>query len=317
MAAISGIHHVTAIASDPQANLDFYAGVLGLRLVKQTVNFDDPGTYHLYFGDEVGRPGTVMTFFPWPGAKRGRHGVGQTAATAFAVPVGSLYGWAQRLHERGVRFSEPITRFRQGLMAIEDRDGTRIELVETPGSESWGWWPGGGVDQAMAIRGFHSVSLSVEGHELTSALLTGTFGMRLEGQDGNRFRYAFTGAGDVPPQVIDVLCMPDASPGKLGAGIVHHVALRAANDTEHVAWQRALGVAGHNVTPVLDRNYFQSIYFREPGGVLLELATDSPGFAVDEAADSLGTRLMLPPQYEPKRAVIEAHVPRIVVPRGS
>jgi len=333
MPVIHGIHHVTTIASDPQANLDFYAGVLALRFVKRTVNFDDPATYHLYYGDDLGRPGTVITFFPWPGAARGTHGGGQTSATAFSVPSGSLGYWRDRLKALGVSADsggEPIQRLGESVLTFEDHDGTRLELVEVPEVAGFPCWTRGGVPTRHAIRGFRGVTLAVEGYESTARLLTGVFGLeaRVEractstpaSSDANRFRYEFPRAiGDEGslPQVIDVLCTPDARRGRLGAGIVHHVALRAADDPEQLRWRAALVDHGHNVTPVVDRSYFHSIYFREPGGVLLEIATDGPGFTTDEAAEHLGEALTLPPQHERLRAGIERHLKPLRAPAPS
>ncbi len=318
---IHGIHHVTIIASEPQKNLDFYAGVLGLRFVKRTVNFDDPSTYHLYYGDDLGRPGTAMTFFPWPGAAKGTHGSGQTAATAFSVPAGSLGYWRDRLKKLGVAAEEPVQRLGENVLTFEDHDTTKLELVEVSGVENFPWWKKGGVPEKHAVRGFRSVTLAVEGYESTARLITGTFGLRATAtSEGNRFRYEFvrpTGEGIFLPQHVDVLCTPDARRGRLGAGIVHHVALRAADDADQVRWRAALVAGGHNVTPVVDRTYFHSIYFREPGGVLLEIATEQPGFAIDEPAEHLGERLTLPPQHERMRPAIERHLKPLRMPRAE
>jgi catechol 2,3-dioxygenase-like lactoylglutathione lyase family enzyme len=309
MTAIAGIHHVTAIASDPQRNLDFYARHLGLRLVKLTVNFDDPGTYHFYFGDQAGSPGTILTFFPWPHAKRGRHGSGATAATSFAVPPSSLDFWASRLGAHAVTRS---TRFGEQVLAFEDPDGMRLELVEVSAISSGPVWTPSGISADHAIRGFHGVTLAVEGHEKTSDLLTAGLGFELLAQEGNRFRYRAPGNG--PAGIVDVLCVPDLSASKLGAGIVHHVAFRARNDAEQGHWQRLVGSRGLNVTPVLDRSYFRSIYFREPGGILFEIATDQPGFATDESPETLGTSLRLPAQHERIRDRILQVLPKLRLP---
>lgn len=308
---IHGIHHVTLIASDPQKNLDFYAGVLGLRFVKRTVNFDDPSTYHLYYGDDLGRPGTALTFFPWPGAAKGTHGSGQTSATAFSVPVGSLEFWRDRLVKLGVDVEEPARRMGEDVLTLEDHDSTKLELVEVAGIDRFPCWDRGGVGPRHAIRGFRSVTLAVEGYESTARLLTETFGLvPTATSEGNRFRYEFErprgDAGeDYLPQHVDVLCTPDLRRGRLGAGIVHHVALRAADDADQLRWRAVLVQGGHNVTPVVDRTYFHSVYFREPGGVLLEIATNQPGFTADEPAEQLGEALRIPPQHEHLRARIE------------
>jgi len=309
---IEGIHHVTAIAGDPQHNVDFYTGVLGLRLVKLTVNFDDPGTYHLYFGDEAGRPGTILTFFPWPGAPRGRRGVGQATGVAFSVPAGALAYWSERLDRHGVAREEPRDRFGQAVLPFLDPDGLSLELVA---HEAAAQAPrnGGPVPPEVAIRGFFGVTLAEEGYERTAAMLTRTLGFRLVGEEGSRFRFA-TGAGACGG-VVDLACLPDAAPGHTAVGCVHHVAWRAATPEAQAARRGQLIQAGLNVTPAIDRKYFRSIYFREPGGVLFEIATDPPGFAVDEPADELGSHLMLPAWLEPARARVERALPPLRLPQ--
>jgi glyoxalase family protein len=286
---IPGIHHVTAIASNAQQNLDFYTQVLGLRLVKLTVNFDDPGTYHFYFGDEAGRPGSILTFFPWAGARPGKHGSGETAAVSFAVPT--LEGWAQRLP-----LAKAGSRFGQDYLQFSDPDGMVVELIATGGSGS-------------AITGFHGVTLSESKPEATQKFLTETFGYELAGQEDNRLRFVGS-AGNT----VDILIQPDVKRGVQGAGTVHHVAFRAETDEIQNAWLLELAKLGYHTTPVLDRQYFHSIYFREPGGVLFEIATAPPGFAIDEAPDALGTHLKLPPWLEPRRKEIEAMVPKLDLP---
>lgn len=308
---IPGLHHVTAICSDPQQNVEFYHGVLGLRLVKLTVNFDDPGSYHLYYGDERGRPGTIMTFFAWPGAYRGRIGPPQVTETAFAVPGGALEFWAERLGERRIDVERGGARFGDLTLTFADPDGLKLALVAT--AEVGGGPPTGGpIPPAMAIRGFHGVTLSEEGYENTARLLTEVMGFRAEGSEGNRFRYR-AGAGG-PASVVDLLCVPDARHGGLGAGVVHHVAFRTPEDAQQAAWRAEIARRGHNVSPVMDRQYFHSIYFREPGGVLFEIATDPPGFTADEPPDRLGSTLKLPPWLEPRRAVLERALPRLRLP---
>ena len=291
---ISGIHHITGIASDPQRNLDFYTQILGLRLVKLTVNFDDPGTYHFYFGDESGRPGSILTFFPWPGARRGRHGTGQATVVSFSVP--SLDGWGARLENAGIRVSDPFRRFDSDVLSFTDPDGLELELTSGSGS-------------GTAITGFHGVTLSESGYELTAKLLTQTFGYQLAASEGNRFRY-ISSAGNT----VDLLCQPDARRGAMAAGTIHHVAFRTETDESQKIWQSELARLGYNVTPVLDRQYFHSIYFREPGGVLFEIATDPPGFATDERLEDLGTHLKLPPWLEPARSEIEHVLPKLRLP---
>lgn len=308
---IAGIHHVTAIATDPQVNADFYTGVLGLRLVKRTVNFDDPGTYHLYFGDEAGRPGTILTFFPWPLARRGRRGTGQATVTAFSVPPGSLGWWQERLTAHGIVSDDPSSRFDEEAIRLLDPDGLELELVAHEEAEAVAPWAGSPVPAEHAVRGFHSVTLAEQGYESTAELLTGGMGLAHAGETGNRFRFRAAGTGT--GTVVDVLCSPDMPPGQVAAGTVHHVAFRVDDDAAQERWRQHLAGRGLNVTPILDRQYFQSVYFREPGGVLFELATDPPGFTLDEPLDALGEALKLPPWLEPHRSRIEDVLPPLAV----
>jgi glyoxalase family protein len=307
---IAGIHHVTAMAGDPQANVDFYTGVLGLRLVKRTVNFDDPGTYHLYYGDEVGHPGTIMTFFPWPMARRGVQGAGQATVTSFSVPEGSLGYWTERLGKLGVPFQDPRARFDGEVLTLLDPDGLRLELV-TRADDGRTPWTGGPVPAEHAVRGFDGVTLTEWNPEVTAEVLAGTLGFQPAGQQGDRFRFK---AGD---SRVDVLASPASVRGHISAGTVHHVAWRAADDADQLAWREAVAESGLYVTPVLDRQYFHSIYFREPGGVLFEIATDPPGFTRDEPVDSLGSSLKLPPWLEPERKRIEQALPPIEVHQAA
>lgn len=319
---MAGIHHVTAIAGPPQPNLDFYMGLLGLRFVKKTVNFDDPGTYHFYYGDEVGHPGTILTFFPWPDALPGRAGSGMAVATAFSIPGASLDYWMGRFADRAYDFEAPQARFDEAVLSFRDPDGLHLELVthteageglprhvEEPG------WEGGPVPTAHTLRSFHSVTLCVEGYERTARLLTETFSYEAAGEEetpqGHRFR--FRSPGQARGNVVDLLCQPQRPGGRMGAGVVHHVAFRTKNEDEQLQWREEIAALGFNVTPVLDRQYFKSIYFREPGGVLFEIATDPPGFTRDEPADALGTQLKLPPWLEPRRTAIEQRLPQIIV----
>ncbi len=301
MAELLGLHHVTAIASAPQANLDFYCGVLGLRLVKRTVNFDDPGSYHLYYGDAAGRPGTLLTFFPWPGARRGRAGAGQTSANAFTVPRGSLEAWRARLTKLGVTPSATESRFDDEVLGFDDPDGMRVELVAA-----------GEVAAEPWITGLHSVTLRVLDAQPSAALLTESMGFRAMGAEGHRYRFEVAEGG--PGAIIDVVHTPDAAPGVMAAGAIHHVAFRAADDAAQLEWRSTLAEAGAAVSDVMDRDYFHSIYFREPGGVLYEIATDPPGFTVDEPLETLGQALHIPAWLEPMRARIEQTLPPITVP---
>ena len=309
---ILGIHHITAIAGDPQANLDFYAGVLGLRLVKLTVNFDDPGTYHLYYGDGVGHPGTILTFFPWPKAPRGSRGTGQVTETAFAIPENAIQFWTARLAEHGVEFRGPFERFREKVISFVDPDGMGVELIAGKTSRSDRAYAEGTVPLEFAIRGFHSATLTEADHRETTGLLTDTMGFRLVAQDGNRFRYAADSGESAG--IVDVLRAPEESPGHVLVGTVHHIAWRTADDEQQRNWRKELTRLGYGVSPVMDRKYFHSIYYREPGGILFEIATDPPGFAVDEAADELGSKLVLPAWLEPERKKLEGILPPLRLP---
>jgi glyoxalase family protein len=310
MNVISGIHHITAIAGDPQQNIDFYTGVLGLRLVKVTVNFDDPEAYHFYYGDGHGRPGTILTFFAWPGARRGRQGNGQVTAASFAVPAVSkdaLDFWSDRLAANGIASEKLPERFGQSVLSFADPDGLRIELVETTGIDATHAWEGSGISPEFAVHGFHGATLCETGYEQTAALLTDTMGFRLLGREQNRFRYEPTlSHPSGPGRAIDVVCAPAGPEGRVAVGTIHHIAFRTPDDNEQQAWLAQIGDLGYNISPVMDRIYFQSVYYREPGGILFEIATDSPGFAIDEPVEKLGERLQLPPWLEALRPRIEA-----------
>jgi glyoxalase family protein len=313
---IAGIHHVTAITADAQKNIDFYSGVLGLRFVKLTVNFDDPTSYHLYYGDQTGSPGSAMTFFAWPGGRRGRVGTSQAVTTAFSAPAGSLDFWEQRLREHKVTVGERRRRFDEDVLELRDPDDMRLELVApAPGQpeDPRPPWTGNGVGAAHAIRGFYGVTLAEEACDQTTELLTQVMRMDALGESEGRLRYT----GPAPGGVVDLLCTPELRRGSMGTGVVHHVAFRASDEHAHVGWRGQFAARGLNVTPVIDRMYFRSIYFREPGGVLFEIATDGPGFTVDEPVESLGSGLRLPPQYEEARARIKAALPRVRLPDGS
>lgn len=312
--AVTGIHHVTAIATDPQRNLDFYIGVLGLRFVKRTVNFDDPHTYHFYFGDDVGRPGTIMTFFPWPRARRGRQGTGQVAVTSFAVLPSALGFWIERLVQHGLRYKGPIKRAgNEQVLSFTDPDHLMLEIVSHPGAEDRSAWDHAhGIPRDKAIRGFHSVTLWEERGEDTERVLVDALGFRAVTTIGATRRYA---AGDGGPgTVVDVRNVGGFVSGQPGGGTVHHVAFRVDDDRAQLAVRSQVVQAGHQPTPVIDRDYFRSVYFREPGGVLFELATDAPGFTIDEPVEKLGEQLKLPKQYEADRSEIEAVLPTIHLP---
>ena len=295
----AGIHHITAIAGDPQRNLDFYTETLGLRLVKRTVNFDDPGSYHFYFGDNIGTPGTIMTFFPWPGARRGARGSGQVTTVSFAVPRNSMAFWKERLRAAHVIAEEIEGRFGSNALRFLDPDGLQLELVASANEES---------SSERAVRGFAAPTLEVRNPEKTEKLLTENLEFEFVAEENNRRR--FRGSGSNASAEID-LVSSDAGFGQIAAGTVHHIAFRAGDDDEQLKVREQLVARGLNVTPVIDRQYFHSIYFREPNGILFEIATDGPGFLIDEPADALGETLKLPPIYESKRNEIERVLPTI------
>jgi glyoxalase family protein len=316
---INGLHHVTAIASDAQKNVDFYKGVLGLRFLKKTVNFDAPDVYHLYYGDETGSPGTIMTFFPFGQIQRGRRGAGQMTYTSFAVPVGALDYWQQRLTRLNITFEKPARRFDEEYICFEDYDGLGVELVAVANDTRTPWVHASATDAVpaeYAIRGFHTVALRQISKDRTVDLLVNQMQHRLVqheiGTDGDRYRFE-AGAGGTGT-FVDVIAAPRGEAHALqGAGTVHHVAFSTDTDETQLEIRETLATLGFNVTPIIDRQYFHSIYYREPGGILFEIATNPPGFTVDEPLASLGTALSLPPQYESKRGFIEQHLPPLVV----
>lgn len=298
----SGLHHVTAIAGDPQRNVDFYTRVLGLRLIKQTVNFDAPDTYHLYYGDTAGNPASILTFFPWRGVPNGRRGAGLTTATAFSVPPESLGWWQQRLTERGVDADPARQRDGEEVLTLRDPDGLAIELVAVEGDQRSGWDGAAQVPAEHAVRGLHSVTLSEAALEPTQAMLTELLNMTGDGEGRDRARFVMPGDDAVAVDVVGGV----REPGLQAGGTVHHVAFRAPDQPTQKAWRHELIERGLQVTEILDRQYFTSIYFREPGGVLFEIATDQPGFTIDEPLLELGRSLKLPPWLEPDREQIAA-----------
>ncbi|HET8631705.1 MAG TPA: VOC family protein [Thermomicrobiales bacterium] len=310
-----GIHHVSAIARDPRRNVEFYTGVLGLRLVKRTVNFDAPQGYHLYYGDDTGTPGTLLTFFPLPQAKDGRQGVGQTAAVGLAIPPASLGYWLARFVRHGVPHEGPATRFGERVLAFRDPDGLALELVASAGAAARPGRDGGPVPAEHAIRGLHHVTLWEEDGARTAAFLTDTLGFRPVGEEGGLTRYT-TGDGG-PGALVDVRHARGFWPGVVAAGAVHHVAWRVADGARLADWRERLVAAGRDATDVRDRLYFRSVYFHEPGGALCELATDGPGFAVDEPPAHLGETLTLPPWLEGRRAEIERRLPPLDLPNPN
>ena len=310
-----GIHHVTAIASDPQRNLDFYAGVLGMRLVKRTVNFDDPTTYHFYFGDSDGTPGSILTFFPWPGSRRGRQGAGQVGVTSFAILPSSVGFWIERFIRHNVEFDQPKSRFDdERIIGFKDPDGFLGELVAHPSAESRKGWHGSAVPGDHALRGIYAVTLWQESYELTGRLLTESLGFHPVREQASIFRYAAANPG--PGCIVDLRCVPGLWPGVMGAGTVHHIAW-ASETEEHEGWRDRAIAGGAHSTPVIDRFWFESIYFREPSGVLFEIATLDPGFAVDEDPEHLGESLILPPFLQGRREEIERVLTPVTNPRES
>jgi glyoxalase family protein len=310
-AGISGIHHVTCITADVQKCVDFYVNVLGLRFIKKSINQDMPDTYHIYFGDYVGTPGTAMTFFGWPTWPQQRAGSGQVTTVSFQVPAGSLGFWSNRLKDLAVDH-RMVSRFDSDVLALRDADGIELELVANATDDGWQPWKDGPVDVQHAIRGFHSVTMTLAEVGATFNLLTSVMGFRVAAEDGRRTRFE-TGAGG-PHATVDVIEAPEGPEGEETVGSVHHVAWRTPDDASQKEWRGQLVTAGRNVTPVIDRWYFKSIYFREPGGVLFEIATDGPGFTVDESPENLGTTLSLPPWFQVRRDRLDEILPPIVVP---
>ena len=312
MGNIYGIHHVTAIASNPQRNVDFYTSVLGLRLVKLTVNFDDPSTYHLYFGDELGRPGTILTFFPWSDAPKGHRGTGQVISTSFLISEESIDYWKIRLKNNHIMVRGPFKSFKEQVLSLYDPDGLELELVAHSSAQKReeNVWNGGGIPTKHAIRGFYSVTISEEGFERTANILTEELGFLSVGQEKSRFRYEIQ-KSEHGASIVDVLCLPYTPSGYIGVGSVHHVAFRTSTDDKQKDLRLSIIKAGLNATPIIDRTYFHSVYFREPGGVLFEIATDPPGFTVDQKLSELGTRLMLPEWLESERKSLEKILPRL------
>ena len=311
---ILGIHHITAIATNAQKNVDFYAGVLGLRLVKKTVNFDDPQTYHLYYGDEVGTPGSILTFFPWQSdAHRGVSGSGQATVFSFSVPEGSLEFWKERLSKSKVQFVGPEKRFGEEVLTLIDHDEFEIELVATCNDSRTGW-KDEGMPANVAIRGFFGTTVSEQNLNPTAAFIQAALEFRKVGEEGNRHRYEVGKGG--PGTYVDILVQPDIRRGTMGTGIINHVAFRTPDDETQLQVRNTIFGSGYNVTEVINREYFKSIYFREPGGVLFEVATDPPGFMIDEAKESLGTDLKLPPWLEKQRRAIEEVLPPLTAKKG-
>jgi glyoxalase family protein len=306
--SIKGLHHVTAIAGAAQRNYDFYTKVLGLRLVKKTVNFDDPGTYHLYYGNETGEPGTILTFFPWEGVQRGSTGTGMATEIGYAVPASSLDFWAERFRESKTPFLPVAERFGERYLRLEDPDGLVLNLVEAA-TDTRRPWITERVSTGMALKGFHNIVLMVRNVDDTAKVLVDLFGYSLRQQERAMYRFATEANGTA--NIIDVIEEPNGWPGTNAAGTNHHVAFRVKDEELLMAMREQIIEAGLSITEKIDRNYFYSLYFREPGGVLFEIATDNPGFVIDEDVEELGTHLMLPPQYEGNRRRIEQSLPAL------
>jgi glyoxalase family protein len=307
MKPIQGLHHITAVASDPQKNVDFYHHILGQRLIKKTVNFDDPGTYHLYYGDEVGTPGTIMTYFPWRHVQRGKKGNGEIAAVGYTIRPESVGFWQHWLKKNGIVFGDVENRFGAEVLTFEDPDGMGLELMVSAEPATLHHWEVGPIPENYALKGFYGVTLWLDDVEPTADLLTGPLGYQFIGQEGDRYRYK--GASNDIGLYVDILHRPGQPSGQFGAGSVHHIAFRTVDDAEQLEYQQTLRQAGFGVTPVRDRQYFHSIYFRSPGGVLFEVATDAPGFLYDEPVAELGTHLRLPPWLEEQRPSITQALP--------
>jgi glyoxalase family protein len=306
---IEGLHHITAIADNAKRNLQFYSKVLGLRLVKKTVNFDDPGTYHFYFGDEQGTPGSILTFFPWEGIGKGRTGVGMATEIGYSVPEGSLDFWTDRFIKLNIKHDEVREKFGEKYIAFEDPDGLKLELIVPGKTDIRKPWESDEVKAEQATKGFHNVTLTLRSAEPTARVLTDLLGYHLLKQEGNRYRFITDAIGHA--NIVDIVEQPGTPSGVNAAGTNHHIAFRVKNDDILMEFREKISSAGLSITPKIDRDYFFSLYFREPGGVLFEIATDNPGFTRDEPLDQLGTNLMLPKQYEGARAQIEKVLPQL------
>ncbi|SFD96862.1 ring-cleaving dioxygenase [Flavobacterium phragmitis] len=307
---ILGLHHITAIAGDAKRNFDFYSKILGLRFIKKTVNFDDPGTYHFYFGDEVGSAGTILTFFPWgAGIQQGRKGSGMATEIGYSVPKGSLDFWQKRFEQYNVIYNKPADKFGEKYLTFLDPDGLKLELIESKTEDNRKPWETDEVKADVATKGFHNITLTLNDIKATAAILTEIFGYKLIDQEVNRYRYATDAVENAA--IVDLVELTDEKRGLNANGTVHHVAFRVKNDEILMHFREKIEAYGLSITPQIDRQYFHSLYFREPGGVLFEIATDNPGFTVDESLEELGKDLKLPAQYEAHRKAIEDHLVKI------
>lgn len=306
---ILGIHHITAIAGDAKRNFDFYTRVLGLRFLKKTVNFDDPHTYHFYFGDETGSAGTILTFFPWGNEiQQGRKGSGMATEIGYSIPKGSIDFWIKRFEDNNVIYNKPAEKFGEKYLTFLDPDGLKLELTEVD-DDARKPWVTTEVAATVATRGFHHITLTLKDKAPTAFILTSVFGYKLLATEGNRFRYATDAVNEA--SIVDIVEIPSENRGFNANGTVHHVAFRVKNDEILMEFREKIVKLGLSITPQIDRNYFHSLYFREPGGVLFEIATDNPGFTVDEPLEELGQNLKLPAQYESQREEIEARLVKL------
>lgn len=307
---VLGIHHITAIAANAKRNYDFYTKVLGLRFIKKTVNFDDPGTYHFYFGDEVGTPGTILTFFPWEGITKGKQGTGMATEIGYSVPDKSLDFWSERLKKNNVKVNATGTRFGEQYLPFEDPDGLPLTLIIPKSGDNRKSWETDEVKAQVATKGFHSITLTLKSVTDTAKVLTDIFDYTLSGQEGNRYRYITDAVENA--SIIDLIEAPEDANAINAGGTIHHIAFRVKDEEVLMDFREKVVRKGLSITPKIDRNYFFSLYFREPGGVLFELATDNPGFSIDEPVSELGKHLKLPAQYESNRAEIEKILPVLV-----
>jgi glyoxalase family protein len=309
---LSGIHHITAIAGDPQKNVDFFVKILGLRFLKKTINFDDPHTYHFYYGDENGNPGTILTFFPWTDRGfKGKRGTGQIAAISFSVPLSSLDFWVEHLTKQKINFAGPIKRFDEQVLIFEDHDEFELEIVATEEEKRPGW-DSGFIPKEHSIRGFWGASIWHQKIETTETFMSDLLGFKKVNETENRVRLALANSG--AGTYVDLISLPEQQKGIMGVGAIHHIAFRTKDEKTQLEMRKKIINKNFDVTPAVDRNYFHSIYFKEPGNVLFEIATDPPGFFVDETKDELGKSLKLPEWYESIRAEIESALPKITIP---
>lgn len=307
---INGIHHITAIAGNAKKNYDFYTRILGQRLVKKTVNFDDPQTYHLYYGDKFGTPGTILTFFPWEGITAGRRGARQATEIGYSVPEGSLDFWLKRFEANNVIYNKPAEKFGEQYLTVLDPDGLKLELIVPKKADSRLPWETEEVKAENATKGFHNITITTNKIDATAKILTDVFGYKLLEQHVNRFRFVTEAVDNAA--IVDLVEVAGEIAGHVAGGSVHHVAFRVKNDQILMEYRQKIADLGLHITEKIDRNYFYSLYFREPGGVLFELATDNPGFSVDEPVDELGQGLKLPAQYENIREDIEKSLPSLI-----